>query len=111
MYFEKFSLTFVLFFWVFDHDLPHCTEHMSWYFDPLRKPLQGSLQYQLLLASLPQCFLRVQAAVEMTSSAVENMKNTGANIDEQTQQQITTNLLTVICSGASATPTIQMNTM
>mmetsp|Transcript_74474 Transcript_74474/g.125427 ORF Transcript_74474/g.125427 Transcript_74474/m.125427 type:complete len:310 (+) Transcript_74474:51-980(+) len=55
--------------------------------------------------------LIVQAAVEMTSSAVENMKNTGANIDEQTQQQITTNLLTVICSGASATPTIQMNTM
>jgi len=51
----------------------------------------------------------VSAAVEMTKDAVGSLRSSGEPMDEQTCKQVTTNLLTVICSGAAATPTVSMN--
>mmetsp|Transcript_75178 Transcript_75178/g.190117 ORF Transcript_75178/g.190117 Transcript_75178/m.190117 type:complete len:572 (-) Transcript_75178:42-1757(-) len=51
----------------------------------------------------------VSAAVDMTKDAVGSLRSSGEPMDEQTCKQVTTNLLTVICSGAAATPTVTMN--
>ena len=50
--------------------------------------------------------LIVQAAVDMASSAVEQLKQRGVNVSGPTANQITSNLLTVICSNQSAQPVV-----
>merc|ERR1712032_95293 len=45
----------------------------------------------------------VSAAVDMTKDAVERIKESHINLDEKTCHQITSNLLTVICSNTVAT--------
>jgi hypothetical protein len=50
----------------------------------------------------------VTAAVDMTKDAVAKIKEGGGMLDDQACQQVTSNLLTVICSGTAATPTITM---
>jgi len=52
----------------------------------------------------------VMAAVDMTNEAVSQLRKSGEPLDDKTCQQVTTNLLTVICSQATATPTVSMNT-
>jgi len=50
--------------------------------------------------------LIVQAAVDMTSGALEQLRAKGLQVTEATTQQITSNLLTVICSHQAATPVV-----
>jgi len=52
----------------------------------------------------------VTAAVDMTKDAVQNLRESAQGVDEKTCQTITSNLLTVICSQASVTPTVSMAT-
>jgi len=50
----------------------------------------------------------VSAAVDMTREAVSSLKNSGEPMDDSTCREVTKNLLTVICSGATATPTVAL---
>lgn len=51
----------------------------------------------------------VSAAVDMTREAVSSLRSSSTEpLDERTCQQVTTNLLTVICSGSAAVPTVSM---
>jgi len=51
----------------------------------------------------------VMAAVDMTNEAVGQLRKSHESLDEKTCQQVTANLLTVICSQSTATPTLSMN--
>merc|ERR1712129_318185 len=51
----------------------------------------------------------VSAAVDMTREAVSSLRSSNEALDERTCQQVTTNLLTVICSGSAAVPTVSMS--
>ena len=42
----------------------------------------------------------------MTSNALEQLRTKGVAVSESTTQQITSNLLTVICSHQAATPVV-----
>merc|ERR1740117_1684265 len=48
----------------------------------------------------------VDAAVDMTTGALKKLRDSGEELDKSTCQAVTTNLLTVICSQTSATPTV-----
>jgi len=50
----------------------------------------------------------VEAAVDMTKSAVASLRESGESMDVTTCRTITSNLLTVICSQTAATPTVAM---
>lgn len=52
--------------------------------------------------------LIVQAAVDMASSAIEQLKAKDLVLSEAASSQITSNLLTVICSNQSASPMLPM---
>lgn len=52
--------------------------------------------------------LIVQAAVDMASSAIEQLKAKDLVLSDATSSQITSNLLTVICSNQSASPVLPM---
>eukprot|EP00668_Euglena_longa_P048243 GGOE01065309.1.p1 GENE.GGOE01065309.1~~GGOE01065309.1.p1 ORF type:complete len:313 (+),score=73.12 GGOE01065309.1:36-941(+) len=53
--------------------------------------------------------LIVQAAVDMTQTAVSALKASQTSLDDRACQQITSNLLTVICSHVATTPTVPLN--
>eukprot|EP00667_Euglena_gracilis_P012468 EG_transcript_12807 len=53
--------------------------------------------------------LIVQAAVDMTQTAVAALKASNTPMDDRACQQITSNLLTVICSHVAASPTVPLS--
>jgi len=53
--------------------------------------------------------LIVEAAVDMTHTAIESLEAKGRPIDESTKNAIATNLLTVICSNESVRPVVNTN--
>merc|ERR1719453_395042 len=50
----------------------------------------------------------VKAAVHITHEAVSELKSLGHEIDVDAEQKMCSNLLTVICSGHTATPTVSV---
>jgi regulator of protease activity HflC (stomatin/prohibitin superfamily) len=53
--------------------------------------------------------LIVDAAVDMTHSAIEKLEAKGRSIDDATKNNIVTNLLTVICSNEAVKPVVNTN--
>jgi len=53
--------------------------------------------------------LIVEAAVDMTHTAIESLEAKGRPIDEETKNSIASNLLTVICSNESVKPVVNTN--
>ena len=53
--------------------------------------------------------LIVEAAVDMTHTAIESLEAKGRPIDEYTKNSIASNLLTVICSNESVRPVVNTN--
>ena len=51
----------------------------------------------------------VEAAVDMTHTAIESLEAKGRPIDDQTKNGIASNLLTVICSNESVRPVVNTN--
>jgi hypothetical protein len=50
----------------------------------------------------------VTGAVDMSISAVEQLKARGVVLDDQATSRLVANLLTVICSESEATPTLPL---
>lgn len=53
--------------------------------------------------------LIVSAAVDMTSSAMREIKASGLQLNEKTCNEISRNMITVICSHSAATPTVELS--
>eukprot|EP00931_Biecheleriopsis_adriatica_P073265 TRINITY_DN47590_c0_g1_i1.p1 TRINITY_DN47590_c0_g1~~TRINITY_DN47590_c0_g1_i1.p1 ORF type:complete len:322 (+),score=56.82 TRINITY_DN47590_c0_g1_i1:57-968(+) len=53
--------------------------------------------------------LIVRAAVDMTSSAMQEIKASGLELNEKTCNEISRNMITVICSHSAATPTVELS--
>jgi hypothetical protein len=70
---------------------------------------QAMLQKQQAQAMVKAREIIVHAAVHITDQALKELKNLGHNIEKDAEQRIVGNLLTVICSGQNATPTLSVN--
>lgn len=66
------------------------------------------LQKQQAQAMVKAREIIVHAAVHITDQALKELKLLGHNIEKDAEQKIVGNLLTVICSGHSATPTLPL---
>jgi len=69
---------------------------------------QAMLQRQHAQAMVKAREIIVHAAVNITHTAIEELKSKGHKFDESYEQRICGNLLTVICSGQAATPTLSV---
>lgn len=67
---------------------------------------QAMLQKQQAQAMVKAREIIVHAAVHITDQALKELKTLGHNIEKDAEQKIVGNLLTVICSGQQATPTL-----
>jgi hypothetical protein len=67
------------------------------------------LQKQQAKAMVEAREIIVHAAVHTTDQALKELKALGHNIDKDAEHRIASNLLTVICSGQHATPTLPLN--
>eukprot|EP00928_Gymnodinium_smaydae_P071196 TRINITY_DN54853_c0_g1_i1.p1 TRINITY_DN54853_c0_g1~~TRINITY_DN54853_c0_g1_i1.p1 ORF type:complete len:282 (+),score=42.87 TRINITY_DN54853_c0_g1_i1:91-936(+) len=70
---------------------------------------QAMLQRQQAEAMVSARQLIVEAAVDITSTAIAKLKTQGHSLKPEDENRIVTNLLTVICSGQGATPTLSLN--
>ena len=50
----------------------------------------------------------VNGAVDMSTSAIQSLKDRGVVLDERTTAQLVSNLLTVICSETEVQPTLPL---
>jgi hypothetical protein len=67
------------------------------------------LQKQQAKAMVEAREIIVHAAVHITDQALKELRSLGHTIDKDAEQKITSNLLTVICSGQQATPTLPLS--
>lgn len=69
---------------------------------------QAMLQRQQAEAMIVARNLIVDAAVSITHTALEKLRGLGHKIEGAAEDRITANLLTVICSGSAAMPTVPL---